>query len=341
MYFGARAVAEFGENPCSDPRGQNSLSTDPGEVPSCWPKLFPAHGKEDHATLRPPPVFPARVTSSVPSQAPLEWHAAFFARLAEEVLAFTFVALKNPVLKDCALLPGMCGTSSFEFALSQVIAQTGPPLPTPGQPDHNMPTTPKAAHPRPLEVETAVTLQQPKWAKVLHPAPPPIPAAQKKRAPASAVAAPPPSKSLSKTAAASVPLAPSAPAPTPPLSTRARCRCKGRHTDHGMLRCGVKLVPPAGSSIRAVDVMPDMLRDINKHLLEDVTSGIILEYPMDIKTGIFIAASHVPTSSEVACALKHICRLITILGLILIKSKAVMSMSFLKVIDVPHIPAKP
>jgi hypothetical protein len=88
--------------------------------------------------------------------------AAFFARLAEEVLAFTFVALKNPVLKDRALPPGMCGTSSSEFALSQVIAQTGPPPPTPGQPDHDMPTTPKAARPRPLEVETAVTPQQPK-----------------------------------------------------------------------------------------------------------------------------------------------------------------------------------
>jgi hypothetical protein len=52
---------------------RNSLSTDPGEVPGCRPKLFPAHGKEDHATLRPTPVFPARVTSLVPSQAPLEW----------------------------------------------------------------------------------------------------------------------------------------------------------------------------------------------------------------------------------------------------------------------------
>jgi hypothetical protein len=68
-----RAVAEFGENPYFDPRGQYSLSTSPGEVPGYRPKLFLAHGKEDHVTLRPPPVFPARVTSSVPSQAPLEW----------------------------------------------------------------------------------------------------------------------------------------------------------------------------------------------------------------------------------------------------------------------------
>jgi hypothetical protein len=71
--FGMQTVAESGENPYSDPRGQYSLSTGPGEVPDYRPKLFPAHGKEDHAMLRPPPVFPARVTSSVPSQAPLEW----------------------------------------------------------------------------------------------------------------------------------------------------------------------------------------------------------------------------------------------------------------------------
>jgi hypothetical protein len=108
-----------------------------------------------------------------------------------------------------------------------------------------------------------------------------------------------------------------------------------------MLHCGVKLVPPAGSLIWAVDVTSDMLWDINKHLLEDVASDIVLEYPMDIKTGIFIAASRVPTSSKVACAPKHIRRLITVPGVILIKSKAVTSTSFLKVIDVPHIPAKP
>jgi hypothetical protein len=62
---------------------------------------------------------------------------------------------------------------------------------------------------------------------------------------------------------------------------------------------------------------------------------------MDIKTGIFIAASRVPTSSKVACVLKHIRCLITIPGLIPIKSEAMTSTSFLKVIDVPHIPAKP
>jgi hypothetical protein len=58
-------------------------------------------------------------------------HATFFAHLAEEVLVFTLMTLKNPSLKDHALPPGMCGRSSFEFTLSQVIAQSGPPPPTP------------------------------------------------------------------------------------------------------------------------------------------------------------------------------------------------------------------
>jgi hypothetical protein len=50
---------------------------------------------------------------------------------------------------------------------------------------------------------------------------------------------------------------------------------------------------------------------------------------------------NVLTSSEVACALKHICRLITVPGVIPIKSEAITSTSFLKVIDIPHIPAEP
>jgi hypothetical protein len=195
----------------------------------------------------------------------------------------------------------------------------------------------KAARPHPLEVETAVTPQKPKRAKALHPAPPPIPAASKKRAPALAVAAPrgknqsmraPPTKLI-------------VPAPAPSRSTRARRRRKGRHTDHGLSRCGVQLFPPAGSSILAVDITLAMLRDINKHLKDDVSSDIVLEYLMDIKTGIFIAASRVPTSAETACVLKHTRRLITVPGVVPIQSAPVTSTSFLKVIDVPHIPAEP
>jgi hypothetical protein len=125
------------------------------------------------------------------------------------------------------------------------------------------------------------------------------------------------------------------------LSKRARRRHRGRHTDHGLSRCGVQLTPPAGSSIRAVDITLAMLRDINNHLKDDVSSDIILEHSMDVKAGIFIAASRVPTSSETACVLKHVRRLVTIPGVVPIQATPVTSTSFLKVIDVPHIPAEP
>jgi hypothetical protein len=52
-----------------------------------------------------------------------------FAQFAEEVLGFVWHVLRNPHLKDQPLPPGMCGTSSFEVALAQIIAQTGPPPP--------------------------------------------------------------------------------------------------------------------------------------------------------------------------------------------------------------------
>jgi hypothetical protein len=84
-----------------------------------------------------------------------------------------------------------------------------------------------------------------------------------------------------------------------------------------------------------------MLWDINNHLRDDVSSDIILEHSMDVKAGIFIAASRVPTSSETACVLKHVRRLVTTSGVVPIQAIPVTSTSFLKVIDVPHIPAEP
>jgi hypothetical protein len=103
----------------------------------------------------------------------------------------------------------------------------------------------------------------------------------------------------------------------------------------------VQLFPLAGSSILAIDITPAMLRDINKHLKDDVSSDIVLEYSMDIKTGIFIAASRVPTSAETACMLKHARRLLTVPGVVPIQSAPVTLTSFLKVINIPHIPAEP
>jgi hypothetical protein len=46
-------------------------------------------------------------------------------------------------------------------------------------------------------------------------------------------------------------------------------------------------------------------------------------------------------AAETACVLKHTRRLITVPGVVPIQSTPVTSTSFLKVIDVPHIPAEP
>ncbi|KAF7779122.1 hypothetical protein Agabi119p4_3467 [Agaricus bisporus var. burnettii] len=84
-----------------------------------------------------------------------------------------------------------------------------------------------------------------------------------------------------------------------------------------------------------------MLAEINTHLENDVSSDVVLEHSEDSGTGIFIAANRVITSSETACVLKHIRCLVTVAGIVPIKSTPVTSTSYLKVIDVPMVPAEP
>jgi hypothetical protein len=206
-----------------------------------------------------------------------------FPRFAEEVLIFVHHVLQTPALKNTTF-QGMAGNSSFEFQLSQVIAAAGPPPPTPAPASIPPPPAPSAARPRPADVETAVTPQKPKRARV-NPAPSLTPAA-----PAKAVEAP---WAPGKSKAAGTALKPTAPLPLPPvpLSSRARRRRRGKHTSHGLSRCGVQLTPPAGSSVCASAIMPDMLWDINSHLKDDLSSDIILEHSMDSQAGIFLAAS--------------------------------------------------
>jgi hypothetical protein len=64
-------------------------------------------------------------------------------------------------------------------------------------------------------------------------------------------------------------------------------------------------------------------------------SDIILESAFDTGTGIFIAASAVPSPSDVACVLKHVRRLLPVSGLVPIKADPATSTSYLKVVDVP------
>jgi hypothetical protein len=135
-----------------------------------------------------------------------------------------------------------------------------------------------------------------------------------------------------------------APAPAPVVQKKKSSKHhKGRkwHTNHGLSCCGVQLTLLAGSTVRAIDITPDMLWDINKHLKDNIASDLALEFAMDIKVGIFISVTCVPSASETACVLKHVRRLVTIPGVIPIQSTAITLTTYLKVIDVLQIPAKP
>jgi hypothetical protein len=259
-----------------------------------------------------------------------------FARFAEEVLGFVWQVLRNPHLKDQPLPHGMCGTSSFEVALTQIIAQSGPPPPeaAPLAP----PPVPSTTQPCPADMDSAVTPQKPKRVKSLHPAPPLTSAASKKHAPAPAVAAP---QHCSNTKASDTALKPAAPTADPSSSSsKRRCwRRKGKHTAHSPLRHGIQLTPPAGSSIHANSITPELIQEINTHLRKDVDSDIILESAFDTGTGIFIAASAVPSPSDVACVLKHMRHLLPVSGLVPIKADP--TTSYLKVVDVLLVSAEP
>jgi hypothetical protein len=189
-----------------------------------------------------------------------------FFRFAEEVLGFVWTVLRNPQLKD-AIPPtqGMCGLSSFEVALAQIIAQTGPPPPEAALPP---PPAPLAMRRRPADVETMVMPQKSKRVK-FQLAPPINPAASKKRVPAPAVAAPP---RHDNTKAKDTALKPVTSTANPPssLSKRRRRWHKGKHTAHSPLRRGIRLTPPTGSSILAKSITPELIWEINAHLGKDV-----------------------------------------------------------------------
>jgi hypothetical protein len=229
---------------------------------------------------------------------------------------------------DAPLPQSVCRPTSFEAGLAQIIAMSGPPPPTPAAATPIPPPAEKAVHPLAPKHEATVPLPPSKKPRPSAPAPL-LRSAASRHAPAKAVAAPRRGKSTAQPVPASA-----------VLKRNKHCKGKKRHTNHGLLRCGVQLTPLAGSAICAIDITLDMLRDINKHLKDDITSDLILEFSMDIKVGIFVSAMHVPSASETACVLKHVRCLVTILGILPIQSATITSTTYLKVIDVPHIPAE-
>jgi hypothetical protein len=151
-----------------------------------------------------------------------------FAELAEQLLAFTWKVLQDPSLKDHPLPQSICGPTSFEAGLAQIIAMSGPPPPTPAAPTPIPPPVEKAARPLAPEHEAAVPPPPSKKPRPAALAPLPRSAASR-HAPAKAVAAPRRGKSAAQPAPASVPLGTVADAATPASAVLKRNKhCKGK-----------------------------------------------------------------------------------------------------------------
>ncbi|KAF7759965.1 hypothetical protein Agabi119p4_11660 [Agaricus bisporus var. burnettii] len=136
----------------------------------------------------------------------------------------------------------------------------------------------------------------------------------------------------------------STPKDAPPVSFRApsapRKRRQGKHTAHGASRRGIILTPPAGSSVTAESFSPGVLNGLNQVLRSDVKSNITLTHATVDGNSIFLAASRVPTAAEIQFVLKHVRRTFPNKTTPIVHSPAT-STSYLKIVNIPHVPASP
>ncbi|KAF7759976.1 hypothetical protein Agabi119p4_11671 [Agaricus bisporus var. burnettii] len=130
----------------------------------------------------------------------------------------------------------------------------------------------------------------------------------------------------------------STPKDAPPVAFRApsapRKRRQGKHTAHGASRCAIILTPPADSPVTAASFTPEVINNLNRLLKSDV----ILTHASVEGNGICIAASCVPSPAEIAFVLKHV-RRIFLSPNIPIGHSPITSTSYLKIVDIPHVPA--
>ncbi|KAF7762583.1 hypothetical protein Agabi119p4_9176 [Agaricus bisporus var. burnettii] len=155
-----------------------------------------------------------------------------------------------------------------------------------------------------------------------------------------------PSPASGKAPTKPLPIPSSKRAPLPsnaaPVSFRApsapRKRRQGKHTSHGASRRAIILTPPADSPVTAASFTPEVINNLNRLLKNDVKSDVILTHASVEGNGICIAASRVPSPAEVAFVLKHVRRIFpspnTPIG-----HSPITSTSYLKVVDIPHVPA--
>ncbi|XP_006458361.1 hypothetical protein AGABI2DRAFT_176738 [Agaricus bisporus var. bisporus H97] len=278
----------------------------------------------------------------------IEAEHPLYSQFVDCMLRATHTLIKRRDL-DGYNVSSVVGIGLFSEQLAKIIGMVDPsppafePTPPPPTPSGTAPSRPRSP-----SADMDMTPRKSKKAKPAQLTPPPPP-----QPPVFGKGTSVPSKNNTYAKAAANrpskqqppprPQAPAAPAAIAiaPASKPSGRKRRARHTCHGASRRGVQLTPPAGSSIRAGHISPAMLAEINTHLQNDVNSDVILEHAEDSGSGIFIAASQVLNLSETACVLKHIRRLVTVAGVVPIKSSPITSTSYLKVIDMPMIPAEP
>ncbi|XP_006455404.1 hypothetical protein AGABI2DRAFT_75630 [Agaricus bisporus var. bisporus H97] len=159
-------------------------------------------------------------------------------------------------------------------------------------------------------------------------------------------AAPPPASGKAPTKPLPIPSSKRVlpPSSAPSVSFRApsapRKRRQGKHTAHGAKRRAIILTPPADFPVTAASFTPEVINNLNKLLKSDVKSDVILTHASVEGNGICIAASHVPSPAEISFVLKHVRRIFPSPN-VPISHSPITSTSYLKIVDIPHVPASP
>ncbi|KAF7760013.1 hypothetical protein Agabi119p4_11708 [Agaricus bisporus var. burnettii] len=132
------------------------------------------------------------------------------------------------------------------------------------------------------------------------------------------------------------------PSSAPSVSFRApsapRKRRQGKHTSHGASRRAIILTPPADSPVTAASFTPEVINSLNQLIKKDIKSDVVLTHASVEGKGICIAASCVPSPAEISFVLKHVRRIFPSPN-IPIAHSPITSTSYLKIIDIPHVPA--
>ncbi|EKM74500.1 hypothetical protein AGABI1DRAFT_95588 [Agaricus bisporus var. burnettii JB137-S8] len=154
-----------------------------------------------------------------------------------------------------------------------------------------------------------------------------------------------PSSASGKAPITPLPIPSSKRAPLPsnaaPVSFRApsapRKRRQGKHTSHGASRRAIILTPPADSPVTAASFTPEVINSLNQLIKKDIKSDVVLTHASVEGKGICIA-SRVPSPAEISFVLKHVRRIFPSPN-VPIGHSPITSTSYLKIVDIPHVPA--